>query len=122
MAIYTNLPIYEECYQLMLQLVVVTQKMQRDFRYTIGERLKQVVMDMIVLIYKANKAEDKLRHIAEAREKLVEAKVMLRVLNDVKQLSDRQFVLFAERTTSISKQFAAWENYQTKNKTKEDGR
>lgn len=109
MAIYTNLPVYEECYQLLLQLVTFSRQMQRDFRYTIGEKLQQTVIDIIVLIFKANKTEQKTHHIADAREKLVEAQVMIRILNDTRQLSDKQYVLLVERTTSVSKQLASWE-------------
>lgn len=108
-AIYTNLPVYEECYQLLLQLVTFSRQMQRDFRYTLGEKLQQTVVDIIVLIFKANKTEQKTTHIADAREKLVEAQVMMRVLNDIRQLSDKQYVQLVERTTSVSKQLASWE-------------
>lgn len=109
MAIYTNLPVYEECYQLLLQLVTFSRQMQRDFRYTLGEKLQQTVVEIIVLIFKANKVELKTPHIAKAREKLVEAQVMMRVLNDIRQLSDKQYVQLVERTTSVSKQLASWE-------------
>ncbi len=109
MAIYTNLPVYEECYQLLLQLVTFSRQMQRDFRYTLGEKLQQTVVEIIVLIFKANKVEQKRQHIADAREKLVEAQVMMRVLNDIRQFSDKQYVQLVERTTSVSKQLASWE-------------
>lgn len=109
MAIYTNLPVYEETYQLLLQLVTFSRQMQRDFRYTIGEKLQQTMVDIIVLIFKANKAIAKSTHIAEARERLVEAQVMMRVLNDTRQLSDKQYVQLVERSTSVSKQLASWE-------------
>lgn len=109
MAVYTNLPVYEETYQLLLQLVTFSRQMQRDFRYTIGEKLQQTMVDIIVLIFKANKAVAKAVHIAEARERLVEAQVMMRVLNDTRQLSDKQYVQLVERSTSVSKQLASWE-------------
>lgn len=51
----------------------------------------------------------KAAHIAEARERLVEAQVMMRVLNDTRQLSDKQYVQLVERSTSVSKQLASWE-------------
>lgn len=72
MAIYTNLPVYEECYQLLLSIVTYTRHIQRDLRYTLGEQLKQNTVDMLVLIFKANKTEKKAGYIASAREKLVE--------------------------------------------------
>ena len=83
--------------------------MQRDYRYTLGEQLKRVGTDMIVLIYRANKNVEKSIHIALAREKLVEIQLLVRILNETRQLSDKQFALLAERTTGISKQLASWE-------------
>lgn len=109
MAIYTNLPVYEETYQLLLQLVTFNRQLHRDFRYTLGEKLLQTVIDIIVLIFKANKVVEKTPLIAEARERLVEAQVMMRVLNDTRQLSDKQYVQLVERSTSVSKQLASWE-------------
>ena len=73
-------------------------------------------MDMIVLVYKANKSYDKCGYIATAREKLVEVQVLLRVFNDLKQMSDKQFAMFMEITVSISKQLAAWERSASKAK------
>ncbi len=109
MAIYTNLPVYEDTYQLFLQLILLSSKMQRDFKFTVGEQIKKTLIDMMVLIYKANKSMDKVLQISLAREKLVEVQLIIRVFNDTRQISDKQFVLLAERTTSISKQLACWE-------------
>lgn len=54
MAIYTNLPVYEDSYQLLLCLVSFSRNMQRDFRYTLGEQVKDKVVEMMVLIFRAN--------------------------------------------------------------------
>ena len=116
MALYTELKVYEECYRLFLQLVTSTSRMQRDYRYSIGEQVKRSAMDMIVLIFKANKAYNKCEYIATAREKLVEVQVLLRVFNDLKQISDKQFAMFMEITVSVSKQLAAWEHSASKAK------
>lgn len=110
MAIYTELKVYEECYRLFLQLVVNTSRMQRDFRYSLGEQVKRAAMDILILIFKANKSHDKQGDISLARERLVEVQILLRVFNDTKQLSDRQFAMFIEMTVSISKQLTAWEH------------
>lgn len=59
MAIYTNLPVYEDSYQLLLCLVSFSRNMQRDFRYTLGEQVKDKVVEMMVLIFRANRSKDK---------------------------------------------------------------
>lgn len=109
MAIYSNLPVYGASYQLMLQIVGLMKHMQRDFRFTLGEKLQRTVLDILVLIYKANKEQAKGEIIAQARERLVETQIYLRLLNDLHQISDKQYVMLAEKTTDISKQLASWE-------------
>ena len=114
MAVYTELKVYEECYRLFLQLVTTTSRMQREHRYTLGEHVKRAAMDMLVLIFKANKSYEKGEYISVAREKLVEVQVLLRVFNDMRQMSDKQFAMFMEMTVSISKQLTAWERSANK--------
>lgn len=120
MALYTELKVYEDCYQLFLLLVRNTSRMQRDFRYTLGEQAKRVSMDMLVLIFKANKSKEKAAFISLAREKLVELQILLRIFADTKQISEKQFAMFMERGVSVSKQLAAWEKSSTR-KTEQSG-
>lgn len=107
MAIYTNLPVYEECYQLLLSIVTYTRHIQRDLRYTLEEQLKQNTVDMLVLIFKANKTEKKAGYIASAREKLVEVQVMSRILNDLKQNAIRRRATQPGRNAAQSRLAAA---------------
>ena len=109
MALYTHLPVYEKTLRLLLDVVPCTMRMQRDYRYTMGEQLKRCIMDILILIFKANKTEQKGEYISVAREKLVEVQIMMRVLNELRQISDKQFMMFAEMTEGISKQLSAWE-------------
>lgn len=113
MAVYTNLPVYEECYQLFLKFAQLSIKMQRDYRYSLGEDVKRLLMSMILGIYKANyKTENdaRVQAIADARERLVELQVILRLLNELRQIPDRHYMMLVERTVSVSRQLAGWEN------------
>lgn len=115
MAIYTNLPVYEDSYQLLLCLVSFSRNMQRDFRYTLGEQVKNKVVEMMVLIFRANRSKDKTEHITQAREKLAEVQIVIRLLNELRQISDKQFTALVEKTVSISKQLSSWEKYTLRN-------
>lgn len=108
MAGYMQLPVYQEAYQLFLQLVQFSDNMQRDMRYTLGEQTKKAVMELILDIYRANEARDKTADLEKARERLVEVQLLIRVLNETRQLSNGRFALLIERTASISKQLAGW--------------
>ncbi len=125
MAVYTNLPVYEECYQLFLNFTKLSLKMQRDYRYSLGQDVKRLLMDIILDIYKANYKEImKLSCISDAREKMVELQVILRLLNEVRQIPDKHYMMLTESTVNIVKQLTGWERSvskrESKNKTESD--
>ncbi|HPW71132.1 MAG TPA: four helix bundle protein [Bacteroides graminisolvens] len=111
MAIYDNLPVFKESYLLLLRFIVVSNKMQRDFRYTLGEQIKTELIALCLCIYKANANKEKQMYIAQAREKVVVVKLLVRILNDTKQISVKQYAGLMDVTESVSKQLAQWEKY-----------
>lgn len=114
MALYENLPVYKAGYDLLLETCRVSQSLSRDFRYTLGEKLQSEQTEILVCIYRANAArEHRAEHLAQARRRLVKAKLYLRMLHDLKQLSVAQFALLAERCEELSKQLAAWHRNST---------
>lgn len=114
MAIYDNLPVFKDTYDLLLQIMRLSMNLQRDFRYTIGERLKIEIIDLCVYIYKANGTYEKQEFIERARERMVVIKIQVRVLHDMKQISVKQFAMLADKMESVSKQLASWEKYLKK--------
>ena len=118
MAIYTNLPLYKSSYNLLTELNNMMRSLPRDERYTTGQDLKRMVRHIIVLIYRANRTRQKVRIIGDMRETLLEVDLMLRVLCDLKHISQGCYVHLSEQTTSMSKQMAAWEKSE---RAKADG-
>lgn len=111
MAVYDHLPVFRDTYDLLLHVIRMSGRMQRDFRYTVGEKLRTGIMDLCICIYKANGAYDRAACVREAREKMVVIKLQLRVLRDMKQISVKQFALAADKAEAVSKQLALWGKY-----------
>lgn len=109
MAIYTNLPIYKASYSLLLDINRTMPNLPRDCRYSIGQELRQKIMEIIILIYRANRTRDKLSVIVKMRECLLEVQVYIRLMSDMKYISERKYINLVEQTTSMSKQMSAWE-------------
>ncbi|MFV0586433.1 four helix bundle protein, partial [Bacteroides reticulotermitis] len=76
--------------------------------------------ELVILIYRANSTREKGPLIHEARERIELAKLGLRLLYDLRQLSMKQYVRYAEMTENISRQLAAWEKYINGKKNSED--
>ena len=109
MAIYTNLPIYKASYSLLLDINRMMPNVPRDCRYSIGQELRKKIMEIIVLIYRANRTRGKLSIISKMRESLLEVQVYIRLMSDMKYISERKYINLVEQTTSMSKQMSAWE-------------
>ena len=110
MAIYDNLPVYKTTYDLLLNLFNVCQNMERDYKFTIGEKLKNETVELIINVYRANSRAEKADYIQKARENTEVVRLLLRLLNDLKQMNLSHFVELNEKLESTSKQLSAWFN------------
>jgi S23 ribosomal protein. len=108
MAIYDNLPVYKKSYDLLLEVFILCKNLPRDHRFSTGERLKDRLMSLMVCIYHANSSVDKVEHLNKAREYVVEIKLYIRLLHDMKLISVKRIALLTENIESISKQLTAW--------------
>jgi len=67
MALTSNLPVYKAAYDLTLNLFAFIKEFQREFKYTLGEQLKQESILLIMTITKANMSRDKKPFLEQAR-------------------------------------------------------
>ena len=108
-AIYSNLPVYRDCYAVALEFAKARGGLPRDTRYTIAQDLHKALMSMLVTIYRANSSRaDKARLVAELRRLAVEVKIHFRLLSDMRQLGAQKAAFFMDKLESVSKQLAAW--------------
>lgn len=114
MALYDQLPVYKACYDLLLELYQVSKNMERDYKFTLGENIKNETTALIIQIYKANTQADKTAYLQVAKEKVEVIRLLLRIYKDLKQISVPQYVTVSEQLESISKQINAWYASQLK--------
>ena len=111
MALYYNLPIYRASYKLTVMLFASSSGFAREYKYTIGQQMKDEAMGLIKNIYRANKAVDKIAHIEAAREKVEMIRLQLRLMQDFNQVGLKQFVGINQGLEEVSKQLVLWEKY-----------
>jgi len=63
MAQYEHLPVFKKGYDLLLTIYQSIGMFGKEFKYTIGEKLKNEALELIVCIYKANSRVNKLSMI-----------------------------------------------------------
>ena len=109
-----NLPVFKLVYDLLLRLVHEVGKMSKDFRYTLGEDVKRLLVRVEVCIYHANDKKgtsNKVECINEALEKMLEVKLYVRIMHDSKQLSLQKYALLCEQMVEVETQLKNWKQY-----------
>lgn len=65
-----DLPVYKASYDLFLEIFRFTKNFKKEYKYTVGESLKQEMIGLVTLIYRANSRKNKHDELQEAREGL----------------------------------------------------
>lgn len=110
MSNFNELDVYKASYDLSLHLFRFTEKMNRTFKYTLGERLNNNAITLLLCIYKANSnKEQRYERLQTGRECAVEIRLLLRLAKDLNLLSINRLAVMNDLLENISKQFYGWQ-------------
>ena len=109
MASYDQLPVYKVCYDLLISTFYLVNHFKREYKYTLGERIKSEILDTLVFIYWANTRTEKIGSLNKARNAIELVRLYYRIIKDLKQISLEKFVESNSKIESISKQLYAWQ-------------
>lgn len=103
MATYDNLPLYKTSYDLLLQVFEVVKKFEKQYKYTLGDKIKNEVVDLITSIYRANSSfDERLQNIKKACQQVEVLKLYMRLSKDLKILPILKFTDLVLNIESIS--------------------
>ena len=70
MALSSELPVYKASYDLLLAIYQMVRHFSREYKYTMEENLKNQMIELLTLIYRANSNQQKADILQSAREQL----------------------------------------------------
>jgi len=108
MANYIELPVYKASYDLLLQIFNLTHNLTREYKYTLGEKLKNETTELLSNIYRANRTREKEKYLKTARENLELVRLYIRILKDLKQITGKKHIFINLSIEKVSKQLAGW--------------
>jgi len=113
MALFSELPVYKLGYDLLISVYKKTSTFTREYKYTMGERLKNETLELLIDIYKANKSKKETRehYIESARQHVEVLRLLIRVAKDLKIIGIKGFVAVNVQVEELSKQLASWQKY-----------
>lgn len=112
MALYYDLPVFKEVYQLILKIFEYTKDFPKEYKYTLGQDMKRDGLQLDRSIYRANKAKDKREYLEQFLDDFEVLKLEIRLCVDMKILSIRKQAELSQMMESIGKQITGWRNAQ----------
>lgn len=108
MAQYNHLPVFQKTYLLTVEMYGVTSRFPRLYRFTLGEKLKALLSDLLCLIVAANGREDKAPSLDAATITLEQLRIHIRLASDLKILGLGTYESMSRALEEISKQLSGW--------------
>ena len=110
MAQYQHLPIYKLTYDLLSKITCATAGFSKNYKYSLGEKLRAEAVELVVCIYKANSSRgaDRVAHVSSFLERLQVVELILRLSKDLRLLDVKQFAEIVTMTDSLGRQATGW--------------
>jgi hypothetical protein len=108
MALYDQLPVYKTSYNLLIKLYQVVHELPKEHKFTLGEKLKNYCLDLVIGTYQANVALDKKSIIQSLLQLIEQIKILVRVSRDIRIIGLQQYVDMSVLIDSIAKQLRGW--------------
>lgn len=102
------MPIYKEAYELLKLATNITKNMPKDFKASVGGEIRALCVQSVLLIARANAAQDKAPHLATLLEQIHAVEILFRLAKDMRFISTGQYANAIQTTDAIGKQANGW--------------
>ena len=110
MAQYQHLPIYKTTYELLQVVTRATAGFAKAYKYSLGDKLRAEVVELVVYLYKANSSRgaDRVAHATTFLERLQVVELMVRLSKDLRLLNVKQFSEIVGLSDGLGRQAQGW--------------
>jgi hypothetical protein len=113
MAKTSDLPIYKLTYDLLTLVTQATRNFPKDYKFSLGQKLREECIDMVVYIYRANSSKNKAQYLQILLERLEVVNLIMRLCKDLRLFTVKQFSSMVEITDSLGRQSAGWSKWSS---------
>jgi hypothetical protein len=110
MALYYDLPVFQDVYRLVLLLFQYTTNFPREYKFTLGQDMKRDGLVLVRSIYRANKAKEKAQYLEQFLDDFELLKLEIRLAVDLRLVTIKQQAELTLLLSGIGKQITGWRN------------
>ena len=85
-----------------------TKDFPRDFKYSLGDKIRTECIELVVFIYKANSSVNRQQFLAQILERIQAIELMLRLSKDLRLINVDSFSETVVLTDSLARQTQGW--------------
>ena len=110
MALYYDLPVFKDVYDLTLKVFELTGHFSREYKFTLGQDMKRDCIALVRSIYRANKNKEREKYLEEFLDEFEVLKLEVRLCKDLRLITIKQQADLALSMEKIGKQITGWRN------------
>lgn len=111
MALVYELEVYKKSYDLLIKVFDSVKHYRREYKYNLGDKIKQEVLDAMISIYRANVSYKKKENIERAKEHIEMLKILIRLSKDIQLINIEKYTELFSCIEDISKQLSGWHKW-----------
>ncbi|MGM9455289.1 four helix bundle protein, partial [Legionella bozemanae] len=111
MALYTELAVYRDTYQLILKVFEYSKDFPREYRFTSGQDMKRDSLQLVRNLYRANKAQNKQVYLEHFLDDFELLKLEIRIAMEMKLMSIKKQATLSRLMECIGRQVTGWRNH-----------
>jgi len=113
MAQYSHLPIYIKTYEFVKLIYRITQQFRKEYKYSLGVELQQLIWKILDGIIKANSLLDceKKEEIYKISEYFDNFKIRLRLAYEIGLITNTKFGVIQKDMEEIGKMIGGWQKW-----------
>lgn len=112
---YAHLPVFQKGYDLNLEIYRATHNFPREYKYSLGQKLKEISGELLDLIVITNSKENKGPYFSGIKIRIERLRIQLRVAYDLAIIKIKRLEFLNRLLEEISKQVSGWEKWFFKN-------
>jgi len=114
MARYNHLPVFQKGYDLTLEIYRTTHNFPREYKYTLGQKLKEISNELLDWIVITNSQKDKSPYFSKIKLQIERLRIQIRVSYDLKIINSKRLEFLNRMLEEISMQVCGWEKWSLK--------
>ena len=97
-----------KCYDIIQWLFPQLSKFPRDFKFIVGDRLAEKLLDILDLLIDASYSREKKAQLRKANLGLEQARYLVRLAKDLQFLTIKKYEYLAREMDALGRQIGGW--------------